>query len=94
MTRFLILLALLAAVLTCGVVVAARAVAPAGPVGWQTAARGLTPEAPDHALLGPISAAGRKAWDCWPELEAESATLDPVFPAQHGGPAAGASPRP
>ena len=83
MARYLTLMALLAALLVGGAAMAAHAVgAPPAPAGWETAARGLVPEPPDHALLGPISAAGRKAWDCWPQLEAESPTLDPVFQGQ------------
>ncbi|TAM86058.1 hypothetical protein EPN42_13900 [bacterium] len=91
MARYLTLMVLLAASLVGGVAMAAHAVGtPASPPGWVTAARGLVPEPPNHVLLGPISAAGRKAWDCWPQLEAESATLDPVFQGQP----AGESPRP
>jgi|GEM_PF-5112810 len=80
MTRYLALLAFLAALLVAAVAFSARAVTAPGPAGWETASRGLAPEPPNHALLGPISAGGRKAWDCWPQLEAESPTLDPVFP--------------
>ncbi|TAM58878.1 hypothetical protein EPN52_09560 [bacterium] len=91
MARYLTLVALLAALLAGGVAVAARAVGSApAPTGWAAAERGLTAEPSGHALLGPISAAGRKAWDCWPQLEAESPTLDPVFPNQPPG----ESPRP
>ncbi|TAM75537.1 hypothetical protein EPN44_08800 [bacterium] len=91
MLRYLTLMALFAALLIGSVAVAAHAVgAPPAPPGWEIATRGLAPEPPGHVLLGPISAAGRKAWDCWPQLEAESATLDPVFQGQP----AGESPRP
>jgi len=95
MRRYLALLALLAATLIGGVAAAARAVGvEARPPGWETALRGLTAEPPSHALLGPISATGRTTWDCWPQREAESPVLDPVFPEQGAAPSEAGSPRP
>ncbi|MBV8490915.1 MAG: hypothetical protein JO199_10345 [Candidatus Eremiobacteraeota bacterium] len=65
MTRAIVRLALLASLLA-GVVVSGRAALASAASVEDALASGLVPSAMP-ALLGPITSAGRKGWDCKPE---------------------------